>query len=98
MGNMILSSFYYRLFIHKSKIPGRMHCNLGACCRQMFTFGFTAFGGPAVHLAMFNATLCRENTMLSASVFAELLSFASCLPGPTSRKKLELELLLSNSI
>ena len=48
--------------------------------------GWTAFGGPAAHVALFNKTFVtnRERPWMSQSVFSELLALGQCLPGPTS--------------
>ncbi len=64
--------------------------------KTFLVLGCTAFGGPAVHLALFNQQLVSQTGTdrskrggdqkfwLTADTFAELVSFASVLPGPTS--------------
>ncbi|GAQ86163.1 chromate transporter [Klebsormidium nitens] len=47
--------------------------------------GWTAFGGPAAHIAQFHkAFVEREPRWMSDGVFVELLALGTCLPGPTS--------------
>mmetsp|Transcript_9369 Transcript_9369/g.24221 ORF Transcript_9369/g.24221 Transcript_9369/m.24221 type:complete len:423 (+) Transcript_9369:59-1327(+) len=57
---------------------------LAAIAWQMFVLGSTAFGGPPVHLGMFQATFCDKLKWLSDSRYMELIAMANCLPGPSS--------------
>jgi len=48
--------------------------------------GWTAFGGPAAHVGLFNKTFVRdaEKPWMTQGVFSELLALGQCMPGPTS--------------
>ena len=48
--------------------------------------GWTAFGGPAAHVALFNETFVKRSPRpwMTSGTFAELLALGQCLPGPTS--------------
>ena len=51
---------------------------------NFFLLGWTAFGGPAAHMGYFNTYFVEQFRWLDSEVYAELISLASCLPGPTS--------------
>ncbi len=46
--------------------------------------GFTAFGGPAAHIAMLRDEVVRRRQWLSDERFIDLMGIASIIPGPTS--------------
>lgn len=46
--------------------------------------GFTAFGGPAAHIAMMDAELVRRRKWLTREKFLDLLGASSLIPGPSS--------------
>ena len=46
--------------------------------------GWTAFGGPAAHVAMFQKLFVERLHWCTFTVFAELLMLGQCIPGPTS--------------
>jgi chromate transporter len=46
--------------------------------------GFTAFGGPAAHIAVFEEEIVRRRAWLARAEFLDLLGAANLLPGPTS--------------
>jgi chromate transporter len=46
--------------------------------------GATAFGGPAVHIAMFHHEFVRRRSWLTDDEFAELLALTNLIPGPNS--------------
>lgn len=46
--------------------------------------GWTAFGGPAAHIAMFQKLFVDRLRWCSYLVFTELLMLGQCMPGPTS--------------
>ena len=46
--------------------------------------GFTAFGGPAAHIAMMEDETVRRRQWLTREQFLDLLGAASVIPGPSS--------------
>jgi chromate transporter len=46
--------------------------------------GLTAFGGPAVHIALMEATVVRERRWMPRERFLDLLGAANLIPGPSS--------------
>jgi chromate transporter len=46
--------------------------------------GWTAFGGPAAHIGIFQKEFVQTKRWMSNVVFNELLSLGQCMPGPTS--------------
>src|SRR5665213_132043 len=46
--------------------------------------GITAFGGPAVHIAIMDDELVRRRKWLSREKFLDLLGASSLIPGPSS--------------
>jgi chromate transporter len=46
--------------------------------------GFTAFGGPAAHIAMMDDELVRRRKWLTREKFLDLLGASSVIPGPSS--------------
>jgi len=51
----------------------------------LFTrLGFTAFGGPAAHVAMIERECVRRRAWLTREQFLDLLGIANLIPGPTS--------------
>jgi chromate transporter len=47
-------------------------------------FGFTAFGGPAAHIAMMRRELVERRHWVSEERFLDLLGLANVIPGPSS--------------
>jgi len=52
--------------------------------RQFILLGWTAFGGPAAHIALFQKIFIERLNWMSHSLFMELFALGQCLPGPTS--------------
>ncbi len=46
--------------------------------------GFTAFGGPAAHIAMMRDEMVQRRKWVSPERFVDLIGLANMLPGPTS--------------
>jgi chromate transporter len=62
--------------------PGRR--SLAELARLFGRLGVTAFGGPAVHIAMMRHELVRVRQWLSDEDFLDLVGASNALPGPTS--------------
>jgi chromate transporter len=58
--------------------------SLGEVARFFLRLGFTAFGGPAAHIAMMEDELVRRRKWLSREEFLDLLGASSLIPGPSS--------------
>ncbi|CAG9463862.1 unnamed protein product [Pedinophyceae sp. YPF-701] len=52
--------------------------------KRFVLLGWTAFGGPAAHIAIFQKLFVENLKWMSLGVFTELLALGQCLPGPTS--------------
>src|SRR5215467_11571781 len=61
--------------------PGRKLWELALVYLRL---GFTAFGGPAAHIAMMEQEFVRKRRWLSREKFLDLLGAANLIPGPTS--------------
>src|SRR5437868_3224851 len=46
--------------------------------------GFTAFGGPAAHIAMMRQEIVQQRKWISDQRFADLLGIVNLIPGPSS--------------
>src|SRR5512133_2868571 len=46
--------------------------------------GFTAFGGPAAHIAMMREEMVQRRGWVSPEQFMDLIGIANLIPGPTS--------------
>jgi len=52
--------------------------------RTFAWFGLTAFGGPSVHIALFQKFLVGEGKWVSRTEFMQMLALANLIPGPNS--------------
>ncbi|KAK9816680.1 hypothetical protein WJX72_003596 [[Myrmecia] bisecta] len=52
--------------------------------QQFLWLGWTAFGGPSAHIALFQKTFVDKLKWMSNTVFLELLALSQCMPGPSS--------------
>lgn len=62
----------------------RTHKRLGEVARMFLRLGFTAFGGPAAHIAMFREEAVARRSWLSDQQFLDLLGATNLIPGPNS--------------
>src|ERR1051326_1102129 len=46
--------------------------------------GFTAFGGPAAHIAMMREEVVRRRQWMSDERFVDLIGITNLIPGPSS--------------
>jgi len=69
-------------------VPERGTLPLGARLRELAVLfvrlGFTAFGGPAAHIALFEDEVVRRRRWLTHEQFLDLLGITNLIPGPNS--------------
>src|SRR4051812_17571838 len=58
--------------------------SLSELARFFLKLGFTAFGGPAAHIAMMQAEVVTRRQWMSEAEFLDLLGAANLIPGPSS--------------
>ncbi|CAK9063027.1 unnamed protein product [Durusdinium trenchii] len=60
--------------------------SVGFCdiAKHFVLMGWTAFGGPAAHVGLFQKTFVERLGWMSADVFTELFAVCQCMPGPSS--------------
>jgi chromate transporter len=57
---------------------------LGEVASLFLRLGFTAFGGPAAHIAMMRQEIVKRRRWISDERFVDLLSVINLIPGPNS--------------
>src|SRR5260221_2025709 len=57
---------------------------LGEVARLFLKLGFTAFGGPAAHIAIMEREVVRDRGWLTRADFLDLLGATNLIPGPNS--------------
>lgn len=57
---------------------------LGEVARAFLRLGFTAFGGPAAHLAMMEEEFVRRRAWITHEEFVDMIGAAALVPGPNS--------------
>lgn len=65
-------------------IPDTPRGSLGEVARLFLKLGFTAFGGPAAHIALFHDEFVRRRGWLTDQHFLDLLGATNLIPGPNS--------------
>lgn len=60
------------------------HKNLGEIARLFLRLGFTAFGGPAAHIAMMHDEVVVRRNWLDEQEFLDLVGATNLVPGPNS--------------
>lgn len=58
--------------------------SLGEVARYFIRLGFTAFGGPAAHIAMMEDDLVKRRRWISRQQFMDTLAATQLVPGPNS--------------
>lgn len=58
--------------------------NLGEVAALFLRLGFTAFGGPAVHISMMEEEVVRKKKWMSRQHFLDLVGATNLIPGPNS--------------
>lgn len=69
---------------HRKLTVDAAAASYGDIFRAFVLMGWTAFGGPAAHIGIFQKVFVDGKRWISSTIFAELLSLGQCLPGPTS--------------
>jgi chromate transporter len=67
-----------------AEAPAREPSHLGEVVRLFLRLGFTAFGGPAAHIALMEDEAVTRRKWLTREQFLDLLGIANLLPGPSS--------------
>src|SRR5690349_10639890 len=57
---------------------------IGEVARLFFRLGFTAFGGPAAHLALMEEEVVHRRKWLDRQHFLDMVSAVNFIPGPNS--------------
>ena len=70
--------------VEKHASAGVSRASYGDIFRAFILMGWTAFGGPAAHIGIFQKVFVDGKKWISSTIFAELLSLGQCMPGPTS--------------
>jgi len=52
--------------------------------KHFVLMGWTAFGGPAAHVGLFQKVFVEQLGWMSPEIFTELFAVCQCLPGPSS--------------
>ncbi len=61
-----------------------MNVRLREIAAYFLRLGFTAFGGPAAHIALMEDEVVRRRRWMTRERFLDLLAFANLIPGPSS--------------
>src|ERR1051326_5129071 len=61
-----------------------MSSGLKELARLFLRLGFTAFGGPAVHIALMEEEVVRRRHWLTPAEFVDLIGAVNLIPGPNS--------------
>ena len=74
----------FTITMKSSNKPTKDRRNLAELARLFLRLGFTAFGGPAAHIAIMEDEVVRRRGWLSREKFLDLLGAANLIPGPNS--------------
>jgi chromate transporter len=67
-----------------NEAPGPSSVGLGALVLLFGRLGFTAFGGPAAHIALMQRELVEQRKWLTNAEFLDIVGASNAIPGPTS--------------
>ena len=70
-------------FAAETRSPSRKS-SLGELITLFLRLGFTAFGGPAAHIAMMREEVVRRRQWMSDERFVDLIGITNLIPGPSS--------------
>lgn len=65
-------------------LSASQNASLSEVARLFLSLGFTAFGGPAAHIAMMHEEVVQRRRWLSDQVFLDLVGATNLIPGPNS--------------
>ncbi|MGH7935287.1 MAG: chromate efflux transporter [Candidatus Binataceae bacterium] len=65
-------------------VRGDLRTELKQLAALFLRLGFTAFGGPAAHIAMMEDEVVRRRGWLSSATFLDMLGATNLIPGPNS--------------
>lgn len=66
------------------RAPAEPRARLAAVALLFLRLGFTAFGGPAAHIAIMETEVVQRRRWLSSERFLDLLGASNLIPGPSS--------------
>ncbi|NOK61252.1 MAG: chromate efflux transporter [Chloroflexi bacterium AL-W] len=66
------------------ELPAPPETALGEVARLFLRLGFTAFGGPAAHIAMMREEIVKQRKWIDDQRFLDLLGATNLIPGPNS--------------
>ncbi|MEM8533993.1 MAG: chromate efflux transporter [Chloroflexota bacterium] len=66
------------------ELPAQPDSALGEVARLFLRLGFTAFGGPAAHIAMMREEIVKQRKWIDDQRFLDLLGATNLIPGPNS--------------
>ncbi|SPO27013.1 related to chromate transport protein [Ustilago trichophora] len=69
---------------HEDRRNLKLSVRLVDTIRHFWDLGFTAFGGPGVHVVILRKRFVQDLAWLDATTFADLFSLGNALPGPGS--------------
>src|SRR5512138_2294495 len=72
------------MFEGRPENDGEQDRRLGEVARLFLRLGFTAFGGPAAHIAMMRDEVVRRRKWVTDQQFLDLLGATNLIPGPNS--------------
>mmetsp|Transcript_42378 Transcript_42378/g.95628 ORF Transcript_42378/g.95628 Transcript_42378/m.95628 type:complete len:492 (-) Transcript_42378:5-1480(-) len=64
--------------------PAKASVGFSDIAKNFVLMGWTAFGGPAAHVGLFQKTFVERLNWMSPEVFTELFAVCQCMPGPSS--------------
>lgn len=70
--------------VEEAKTPAPAKVGFADIAKHFVLMGWTAFGGPAAHVGLFQKTFVERLGWMSADVFTELFAVCQCMPGPSS--------------